>query len=77
MKTFATALALAAALAVPAIAQETTAPKSDPATVEGTTNFSGQISASELLNENVVNDANEKVGDINDSLSTAKARLPL
>jgi sporulation protein YlmC with PRC-barrel domain len=75
MKKFATALALAAALAVPAIAQETTAPKSDPATVEGTTNYSGQISASELLNENVVNDANEKVGDINDVLLDSKGKV--
>ena len=75
MKKFATALALAAALAVPAIAQETTAPKSDPATVEGTTNYSGQISASELLNENVVNDANEKVGDINDVLIDSKGKV--
>ena len=75
MKKFATALSLAALLAVPAIAQETTAPKSDSATVEKTTNYSGQISASELLNENVVNDANEKVGDINDVLIDSKGKV--
>ena len=77
MKKFATALSLAALLAVPAIAQETTAPKNDPAaaTVEKTTNYSGQVSASELLNENVVNDANEKVGDINDVLIDSKGNV--
>ena len=75
MKKFATALSLAALLAVPAIAQETTAPKSDPATVEKTTNYSGQISAAELLDENVVNDANEKVGDINDVLIDSKGKV--
>ena len=75
MKKLATALSLAALLAVPGIAQETTAPKSDPATVEKTTNYSGQVSASELLNENVVNDANEKVGDINDVLIDSKGKV--
>ena len=76
MKKFATALSLAALLAVPAFAQETTAPKNDPAAaVEKTTNYSGQISASELLNENVVNDANEKVGDINDVLIDSKGKV--
>ena len=75
MKKFATALALAAVLTLPAIAQETTAPKNDPATVEKTTNYSGQISASELLNENVVNDSNEKVGDINDVLIDSKGKV--
>ena len=75
MKKFATALSLAALLAVPAIAQETTAPKSDPATVEKTTNYSGQISASELLNENVLNDANEKVGDINDVVIDSNGKV--
>ena len=65
MKKFATALSLAALLTVPAMAQETTALKNDPAaTEEKTSNYSGQISVSDLLNENVVNDANEKVGDI-------------
>ena len=77
MNKFATALSLAALLAVPASAQETTAPKNDPAaaTVERATNYSGQISASELLNENVVNDANEKVGDINDVLIDSKGKV--
>ena len=75
MKKFATALSLAALLALPAIAQETTPPKSDPATVEKTTNYSGQISAAELLDENVVNEANEKVGDINDVLIDSKGKV--
>ena len=77
MKTFAAALSVAALLAVPAIAQETTAPKNAPAaaTDEKTTNYSGQISASELLNENVLNDANEKVGDINDVLIDSKGKV--
>ena len=76
MKKFATALSLAALLTVPALAQETTAPKNNPAaTVEKTTNYSGQISVSDLLNENVVNDANEKVGDINDVLIDSKGKV--
>ena len=77
MKKFATALSLAALLTVPALAQETTVPKNDPAaaTVEKTTNYSGQISVSDLLNENVVNDANEKVGDINDVLIDSKGKV--
>jgi sporulation protein YlmC with PRC-barrel domain len=73
MKRFATALSLAALLTVPAIAQEMTAPKNNPA--PATTNYSGQISASDLLNENVVNDANEKVGDINDVLIDSKGKV--
>jgi sporulation protein YlmC with PRC-barrel domain len=76
MKKFATALSLAALLTVPAMAQETTALKNDPAaTEEKTSNYSGQISVSDLLNENVVNDANEKVGDINDLLIDSKGKV--
>jgi sporulation protein YlmC with PRC-barrel domain len=75
MKKFATAVALAALLAVPAIAQEPPKKVPAPTTVDRTTNYSGQISASELLNENVVNAANEKVGDINDILIDSNGKV--
>ena len=78
MKKFATALSLAALLTVPVMAQETPAPKNNPAAAtveEKTTNYSGQISVSDLLNENVVNDANEKIGDINDVLLDSKGKV--
>jgi len=78
MKKFATALSLAALLTVPVMAQETPAPKNNPAAATGeekTTNYSGQISVSDLLNENVVNDGNEKVGDINDVLLDSKGKV--
>ena len=54
MKKLATALSLAALLTVPVMAQETPAPKNNPAAATGeekTTNYSGQISVSDLLNE--------------------------
>ena len=55
MQKFAAALSVATLLAVPAMAEETTAPKKAPAAA--TVEKSGQFSASELLDENVLNDA--------------------
>ena len=67
-------VSLAGLLAVPAIAQDTTpAPtnKAPPAATQPDKSAdakmaAGQISASKLLNESVLNQANESIGDIND-----------
>jgi hypothetical protein len=69
---------LAGLMAVPAIAQDTTpAPtnKAPPAATQPDKNATapadakmaaGQISVSKLLNESILNQANESIGDIND-----------
>jgi sporulation protein YlmC with PRC-barrel domain len=67
-------VSLAGLMAVPAIAQDTTpAPtnKAPPAATQPDKSAdakmaAGQISASKLLNESVLNQANESIGDIND-----------
>ena len=71
-------VSLAGLMVVPAIAQDTTpAPtnKAPPAATQPNRNATapadakmaaGQISASKLLNESVLNQANESIGDIND-----------
>jgi sporulation protein YlmC with PRC-barrel domain len=67
-------VSLAGLMAVPAIAQDTTpAPtnKAPPAATQPDKRAdakmaAGQISASKLLNESVLNQANESIGDIND-----------
>jgi sporulation protein YlmC with PRC-barrel domain len=72
MNKFLTTLSLAALMAVPAVAQETTAPKTTtmPSAQEmpaaKTVSTMGMVSASELLNKSVKNGANDTVGDIND-----------
>ena len=69
MKKLITAMSLAAALAVPAVAQEPNtrtqaAPRSTDEAV--TTMPAEKLLASKLLNESVLNKANESIGDIND-----------
>ena len=86
MKTLFTAVSLAALMALPAIAQETTAPSTGKAptvaaqpnaapSAKGEKITSGEISASQLLDENVVNEANESVGDVNDVLITSDGKI--
>ena len=90
MKTLLTAVSLAALMAVPAIAQDANAPATQnaPPVVEQpgmspaapnekmtNTAYSGQISASELLNESIVNAANESVGDVNDILLDSSGKV--
>jgi sporulation protein YlmC with PRC-barrel domain len=69
MKKLFAAASLIALLAVPAVAQDTTPPKT-PAAQElksdATVALDGEISANDLLNKSVKNAANEDVGDIND-----------
>ena len=69
MKKLFAAASLIALLAVPAVAQDPTLPKT-PAAQElksdATVALDGEISANELLNKSVKNAANETVGDIND-----------
>ncbi len=73
MKKFLTAASLVVLMAVPAVAQDTTLPKTGtmPAATDDMgaatkATMAGQVSASELLNKAVKNSANESVGDIND-----------
>lgn len=90
MKKLFTAVSFAALMAVPAVAQDTNAPdvKNAPPAVEQPrtapaapsekmTNaaYSGQISASELLDETIVNAANESVGDVNDVLIDSSGKV--
>lgn len=86
MKTLFTAVSLSALMALPAIAQETTAPSTGKApavaaqpnaapSAKGEKITSGEISASQLLDENVVNEANESVGDVNDVLITSDGKI--
>ena len=87
MKKLITAVSFAALMAIPAMAQDNTteqmknAPPSvaDPSTSatapKGDKMTTGEISASELLNENVVNAANESVGDVNDVILDANGKV--
>jgi sporulation protein YlmC with PRC-barrel domain len=63
MKKLFAAASLVALMAVPAVAQDTTMPKT-PAAASAA--LDGQISANDLINKSVKNAANENVGDIND-----------
>jgi sporulation protein YlmC with PRC-barrel domain len=84
MKIFA-AVSLVAMFALPALAQDA-APsrmKNEPpapaenagASPKGETLTSGQISASKLLDETVMNEANESVGDVNDVLLPTDGKI--
>ena len=73
MKKILTTASLVAMMAVPAIAQDTTVPKTEAMPAENqemqgnkTAAYSGQLSANDLLNKTVKNGSNESVGDIND-----------
>jgi sporulation protein YlmC with PRC-barrel domain len=70
MNKFMTALSLAALMSVPAVAQDTTVPRTSemPAATQEmpAAKITGTVSASELLNKAVKNATNENVGDIND-----------
>jgi hypothetical protein len=85
MKTLFTAVSLAALMALPAIAQETAPSTGKAPTVAAQPNAapaakgekitSGEISASQLLDESVLNEANETVGDVNDVLITSDGKI--
>jgi sporulation protein YlmC with PRC-barrel domain len=86
MKKIWTSAALAAFLAFPAFAQdaapsrmknEPPAPQEQRANVEskGAAMTAGQISASELLDETVMNEANESIGDVNDVLLDTSGKI--
>ena len=72
MKKLITAISLAAAMVVPAVAQEAnTRPQAAPSATSQsdeavTTMPAERVLASKLLNESVRNKANESIGDIND-----------
>jgi hypothetical protein len=73
MKTIVTAASLAVLMTVPVIAQDAVQRAQEAPAVEvveknSAATFSGDVSAKELLAENVVNAANESIGDINDVL---------
>lgn len=86
MKKLMTAVSFAALMAVPVLAQDTTptemknAPptateRNDTAAVPKGKMTTGQISASELLDETVVSQANESVGDINDIILDSNGKV--
>ena len=73
MKKLITTASLVALMAVPAFAQDTTAPapSATPSQSETTMEkpaaaYKGQLSVNDLINKSVKNAANESVGDIND-----------
>jgi sporulation protein YlmC with PRC-barrel domain len=87
MKKLLTVVSFAALMASPAFAQDntTTDMKNGPPAVKEPNNAamapkgekmtSGQISASALLDESVVNEANETIGDINDVILDANGKV--
>ncbi len=87
MKKLMTAVSFATLIAVPALAQESTTEQmknAPPAVTEpnnaapapkGDKITTGEISTSELLNETVVNAANEFVGDVNDVILDANGKV--
>ena len=87
MKRFITAVSFATLLAIPAMAQDSTTEQmknAPPAVAEpdnaatapkGDKMTTGEISASELLDENVVNAANETIGDVNDVILDANGKV--
>jgi hypothetical protein len=87
MKTLFTVASLVALMAVPAIAQDATAPSqrtapaiespsgvapSDRSPAPG---YSGEVSVRELLNKSITNAANDTIGDINDVLIGADGKI--
>lgn len=72
MKKFLTTASLVALMAVPAVAQDTTMPKTSEVPAEAKQMatdkavYSGQMSVNDLINKPVKNASNESVGDIND-----------
>ena len=82
-KIFSTAV-LSTLMALPAFAQENipTQMKNDPPATQdsrrqgsGDQVTSGQISASKLLDETVMNEANESVGDVNDVILDSNGKV--
>ena len=73
MKLIVTAASLAVLMTVPVVAQDAAQRAQETPVIEAVEKnsaaaFSGDVSAKELLAENVVNAANESIGDINDVL---------
>jgi sporulation protein YlmC with PRC-barrel domain len=80
MKRFLTTASVVALMAGPAIAQDTTMPKTTAAPAEQaapakTAVSAGEISASDLINKSVKNASNETVGDINDLRIDASGKI--
>ena len=87
MKKIITAVSFAALMVIPVMAQDSTTEQmknAPPAVAEpnnaanapkGDKMTTGEISASELLNENIVNAANESVGDVNDVILDANGKV--
>jgi hypothetical protein len=68
-----------ALLALPSFAQDATPPSAQPpSTVEqrgGAAEFTGQMSADDLMDENILNAANESIGEIEDVLIDDKGKV--
>ena len=87
MKKIITAVSFAALMAIPVMAQDSTTeqmknappavaePNNAAAAPKGDRMTTGEISASELLDENIVNAANESVGDVNDVILDANGKV--
>jgi len=87
MKKIITAVSFAALMAIPVMAQDSTTEqmKNAPPAVTEPTNAAntpkgdkmttGEISTSELLDENIVNAANESVGDVNDVILDSNGKV--
>jgi sporulation protein YlmC with PRC-barrel domain len=81
MKTFLTTASVVALMAGPAIAQNTTMPKTTTVPAEqqqvapAKAADAGDISATDLLNKSVKNASNETVGDINDLSIDASGKI--
>ena len=87
MKKIITAVSFAALMAVPVMAQDSTTeqmknappavaePNSAATAPKGDQMTTGEISASELLDETVVNAAKESVGDVNDVILNADGKV--
>jgi len=82
MKTLATLVSLAALMAAPAFAQQATTPSTQMAPAPAATapmpaaNLgAGDVSAKDLLRQNVKNAASETVGDVNDVLIARDGKI--
>ena len=80
MKLIVTASSLAILMILPAMAQDAAQRAQDAPAIEAVEKksaapFSGEVSAKELLSENVVNAANESIGDINDVLIDREGKV--
>jgi sporulation protein YlmC with PRC-barrel domain len=83
MKQLFTAASLAVLMAVPAVAQDTAAPEGQAQSApvieiverQKAISFSGDVSAKELLDGNVMHSANENIGDINDILIDREGKI--